>query len=60
MNREVRLTEELTRAVSRDKTTDTERVKVEANHHTSLKMRPHHVISRLAHLAFSQFVRLDR
>jgi hypothetical protein len=47
--------------LSRDKTTGTfERVKVEADHHTSLKMRPHHVISRLAHLAFLQFVRLDR
>ncbi len=37
-----------------------ERVKIEANHHTSLKMRSHHVISRLAHLAFLQFVKLDR
>jgi hypothetical protein len=47
--------------VSRDKTTGIfERVKVGADHHTSLRMRPHHVIPRLAHLAFLQFVRLDR
>jgi hypothetical protein len=48
-------------SLSRDKTTGTfERVKIEADHYTPLKMRPHHVIPRLAHLAFLQFVRLDR
>ncbi len=48
--------------MSRDKITSIfERVKIEANHHTSLRMRSHHVISRLAlHLAFLQFVKLDR
>jgi hypothetical protein len=46
---------------SRDKITSIfERVKIEANHHTSLRMRLYHVISRLAHLAFVQFVKLDR
>jgi hypothetical protein len=48
--------------LSRDKTTNIfERVKIEANHHISLRMRSHHVISRLAlHLAYLQFVRLNK
>jgi hypothetical protein len=47
--------------VSCDKITSTfECVKIKANHYISLRMRSHHVISRLAHLAFLQFVRLNR
>jgi hypothetical protein len=46
--------------MSRDKTTGIfERVKIEADHHTSLRMRPHHVTSRLASCIL-QFVKLDR
>jgi hypothetical protein len=47
--------------VSRDKiTTGTfERVKMGADHHTTLRMRPHHVTSRSAPCIL-QFVRLDR
>jgi hypothetical protein len=48
--------------LSRDKTTSIfERVKVEADHHISLRMKSHHVTSRLAlHLAYLQFVKLNR
>jgi hypothetical protein len=46
--------------MSRDKTTSIfKRVKIEANHHISLKMKSHHVISRLASCIL-QFVKLDR
>jgi hypothetical protein len=46
--------------VSRDKTTGIfERVKIEADHHISLRKRSHHVTSRLAPCIL-QFVRLDR
>jgi hypothetical protein len=47
--------------MSRDKITSIfERVKIEADHHISLEMKSHHVIFRLAHLAFLQFDRLDK